>query len=89
MVHFYRLSDGDRLWTVHFRQFAHSVYGCLDSRGICMGVLNDQFDLSGVGNSLDVRAHGHLLLAVFLPALIFESSFSMEWHTLSKVLTRF
>ena len=55
-----------------------------------MGVLNDQFDLSGVGNSLDAFVHinPHLLLAVFLPALIFESSFSMEWHTLSKVLTK-
>ena len=58
--------------------------------GICMGVLNDQFDLSGVGTSLDAFVHinPHLLLAVFLPALIFESSFSMEWHTLSKVLTK-
>ena len=55
-----------------------------------MGVLNDQFDLSGVGNSLDAFVHinPHLLLAFFLPALIFESSFSMEWHTLSKVLTK-
>jgi len=38
--------------------------------GICMGVLNNQFDLSGVGTSLDAFVHinPHLLLAVFLPA---------------------
>ena len=30
----------------------------------------------------------HVLLACFLPALIFESSFSMEWHTLKKVLPK-
>ena len=58
--------------------------------GITMGVLNNQFDMGGVGASLDAFVHinPHLLLAVFLPALIFESSFSMEWHTLSKVLTK-
>ena len=59
--------------------------------GMCMGVVNTKGGFSeGLQSSLDAftRIDPHLLLAVFLPALIFESSFSMEWHTLSKVLTK-
>ena len=58
--------------------------------GMLLAVVYYYTDLGHLENSLDAwnGINPHLLLAVFLPALIFESSFSMEWHTLKKVLPK-
>ena len=58
--------------------------------GMLIAVIYYYTDLGALDKSLDAWAsiNPHLLLACFLPALIFESSFSMEWHTLKKVLPK-
>lgn len=58
--------------------------------GMLVAVIYYYTDLGALDKSLDAWAsiNPHLLLACFLPASIFESSFSMEWHTLKKVLPK-
>ena len=58
--------------------------------GMLWAVIYDKADIGLLDTSLAAwkGINPHLLLAVFLPALIFESSFSMEWHTLKKVLPK-
>jgi len=58
--------------------------------GMLLAVVYYYTELGHLEASLDAwnGINPHLLLAVFLPALIFESSFSMEWHTLKKVLPK-
>jgi len=58
--------------------------------GMLVALVYYYADLGMLEASLDAWSgiNPHLLLAVFLPALIFESSFSMEWHTLRKVLPK-
>ena len=54
--------------------------------GMLMAVVYYYTDLGLLEASLSAWGgiNPHVLLACFLPALIFESSFSMEWHTLKK-----
>ena len=51
--------------------------------GLALGFLYSYVDLGSLGNSLDiwVRIGPHTMLSCFLPALVFESAFSLEWHT--------
>ena len=58
--------------------------------GMVMAVVYYYADLGLLEASLSAWGgiNPHVLLACFLPALIFESSFSMEWHTLKKVLPK-
>ena len=58
--------------------------------GMLLAVVYYYTDLGLLESSLDAwnGINPHLLLAVFLPALIFESSFAMEWHTLRKVMPK-
>ena len=58
--------------------------------GMLEAVINYYLDLGMLESSLESwgNINPHVLLAAFLPALIFESSFSMEWHTLKKVLPK-
>ena len=54
--------------------------------GMLEAVVDYYLDLGKLESSLEAwgNINPHVLLAAFLPALIFESSFSMEWHTLKK-----
>ena len=58
--------------------------------GMVEAVVDYYLDLGKLESSLEAwgNINPHVLLAAFLPALIFESSFSMEWHTLKKVLPK-
>ena len=58
--------------------------------GMLEAVVDYYLDLGKLESSLEAwgNINPHVLLAAFLPALIFESSFSMEWHTLKKVLPK-
>ena len=51
--------------------------------GLALGFLYSHVDLGSLSNSLDiwVRIGPHTMLSCFLPALVFESAFSLEWHT--------
>jgi NhaP-type Na+/H+ or K+/H+ antiporter len=51
--------------------------------GLALGFLHAYVDLGVLGNSLDVWVEigPHTMLSCFLPALVFESAFSLEWHT--------
>ena len=51
--------------------------------GLALGFLHSYVDLGALGDSLDIWVDigPHTMLAVFLPALVFESAFSLEWHT--------
>ena len=54
--------------------------------GLAIGFLYSYLDLGVLSNSLDiwVAIGPHTMLSVFLPALVFESAFSLEWHTFRK-----
>mmetsp|Transcript_3517 Transcript_3517/g.9404 ORF Transcript_3517/g.9404 Transcript_3517/m.9404 type:complete len:332 (-) Transcript_3517:223-1218(-) len=54
--------------------------------GLAIGFLYSYADLGVLSNSLDiwVAIGPHTMLSVFLPALVFESAFSLEWHTFRK-----
>ena len=51
--------------------------------GLALGFLHAYVDLGSLGKSLDiwVSIGPHTMLSCFLPALVFESAFSLEWHT--------
>ena len=51
--------------------------------GLGLGFMHAYVDLGVLGNSLDlwVDIGPHTMLSCFLPALVFESAFSLEWHT--------
>ena len=54
--------------------------------GLAIGFSYSYLDLGVLSNSLDiwVAIGPHTMLSVFLPALVFESAFSLEWHTFRK-----
>ena len=58
--------------------------------GLLQGFLHSYVDLGALGTSLDiwVSIGPHTMLAVFLPALVFESAFSLEWHTFRRCATQ-
>ena len=51
--------------------------------GLALGFLHSYVDLGALGDSLDIWVDigPHTMLSCFLPALVFESAFSLEWHT--------
>ena len=58
--------------------------------GLALGFLHSYVDLGALGDSLDIWVDigPHTMLAVFLPALVFESAFSLEWHTFRRCATQ-
>ena len=52
--------------------------------GLVVGMVSHWADLGYLEASIDQWASidPHLLLFAFLPGLVFESSFNLEWHTL-------
>jgi NhaP-type Na+/H+ or K+/H+ antiporter len=50
--------------------------------GLIFGILTEKYDLGRLGKAIMVysRLDAHLLLLIFLPALIFESAFNSYWH---------
>jgi len=58
--------------------------------GLAIGGVSYACDLGYLSNSIDQwqSIDPHLLLFAFLPGLIFESAFSLEWHTLRKCISQ-
>ena len=50
--------------------------------GVILGILTEVYDLGIIGKAIYVYAdlNAHLILLIFLPALIFESAFNSDWH---------
>lgn len=50
--------------------------------GVIFGVCSIRFNMGRLGNAIIAYSdfNPHLLLLIFLPALIFESAFNSDWH---------
>lgn len=50
--------------------------------GLIFGILTEKYSLGRLGKAIMVysKLNAHLLLLIFLPALIFESAFNSDWH---------
>lgn len=50
--------------------------------GVVLGIISEQYSLGLIGEAIKVYAslNAHLILLIFLPALIFESAFNSDWH---------
>lgn len=58
--------------------------------GLALGGLDEGTDLGEMSKSLRMwrGMDPHLLLGAFLPVLVFESAFSLDWHTFHKCATQ-
>jgi len=59
--------------------------------GLCLGFLHAEEDLGVYARpSIEqwVRIDPHLLLYAFLPPLVFESAFNLEWHMFTKLFSQ-
>ncbi|KAK3275350.1 Son of sevenless 1, variant 3 [Cymbomonas tetramitiformis] len=58
--------------------------------GLIIGAVNEFVDMKVLKESIDQwkGIDPHLLLFAFLPGLVFESAFSLEWHTFKKCLSQ-
>lgn len=58
--------------------------------GVLLGALNFYADLGDLGHSMDVWSNlsSDLVLAIFLPALVFHSSYTLDTHTFSKAVSQ-
>ena len=50
--------------------------------GVIFGVLSIKIEMGRIGKAIIAYSdfNPHLLLLIFLPALIFESAFNSDWH---------
>jgi NhaP-type Na+/H+ or K+/H+ antiporter len=48
--------------------------------GLLMGIFSDHLGKLGDAVKSWGNIDAHLILLIFIPALIFESSFSLDWH---------
>ena len=48
--------------------------------GLFLGIYGDNFGRLGVAIKTWSAIDPHMLLLLFLPALIFESAFNSDWH---------
>ena len=54
--------------------------------GLIMGVYHKEFGATGKGILSWSKLGAHDILLVFLPALVFESAFSVNWHIMKRQL---
>jgi len=50
--------------------------------GVVFGICTEKYNMDPLGKAIEVFAslNAHLILLIFLPALIFESAFNSDWH---------